>query len=205
MNQCLKDDVRGKLECYVSMVVDESSKQSLISAKTLGDPWQYHVRDSLQLAGMIKSSSIVVDIGSGAGFPGVVVGIASGARLHLVEPRTKRVEFLQRVVGALGLSAVVHKAKVSQVSVDADVVVARAAGSVGWLLANAYHLINSKTEIFLIKQTDFCAEVDAVRGRRIKVLQDSRWIQVVCDFDYSAIPLERQSGCILRITKVRFT
>jgi 16S rRNA (guanine527-N7)-methyltransferase len=181
------------------MVRDESQRQNLVSNKTLCDLYSHHAQDSIQLSKMICSGDVVADVGSGAGFPGIVVSIFAGAYTHLVEPRTKRAQFLRRVVETLGLPATVHKSKVSAVDVPCDVVIARGVGTIQWLLTNAQHLLHKKSRVLLIKSSDFAQEIDSA-----KALTFSGGAVRQCDFKYSATPLERGTGYIIELSEITY-
>ncbi|WP_293880802.1 RsmG family class I SAM-dependent methyltransferase [Sphingomonas sp.] len=89
----------------VDQVAAESIKQNLISRRTLSDIWNRHIVDSLQL---LKFSVVGpwLDLGTGAGFPGLVIAACGIENVVLVEERRLRYEFLNRVVRSLGLTNV---------------------------------------------------------------------------------------------------
>ena len=80
-----------RLEAYVALVTEESRRQNLVSASTLGDIWDRHIRDSAQLIRFEPyAGASWVDIGSGAGLPGIVVACLVEGSVTLVEPRRLR-------------------------------------------------------------------------------------------------------------------
>ena len=121
-----------RMERILEIVTAETRHQNLIAASTIKEGWVRHIVDSAQLLDLVKPSdpdSLWLDIGSGAGFPGLVVAALSERPVWLVEPRRRRAEFLTSAVESLGLGARVRVVadKVQNVSgVAADVVSARA-------------------------------------------------------------------------------
>lgn len=96
-----------RLSTFVSFLRLEAASQNLIAASTLESVWNRHVVDSAQLLKLLpddaSTDSSWIDLGSGAGFPGIVVAILSDYRVTLVESRNRRIDYLQRAIGMLGL------------------------------------------------------------------------------------------------------
>ena len=97
----------ARLERFAAMLVAESGRQNLIAASTIPILWVRHIADSAQLLALDRDGAgLWVDLGSGAGLPGLVVAILSERPILLVESRKRRCEFLRDVVDALGLGHV---------------------------------------------------------------------------------------------------
>ena len=106
-----------KLEAYVASLTRETARQNLISASTLDRVWERHILDSAQLVRFEpKAGASWVDIGSGAGLPGIVIACLVDGRVTLAEPRRLRAEFLHTIVDSLELNATVHCAKVERIA-----------------------------------------------------------------------------------------
>jgi 16S rRNA (guanine527-N7)-methyltransferase len=96
-----------KLADYAAMVADEQARQNLVSAATLPDFWSRHIVDSAQLLTLVpEAPGPWLDIGSGAGLPGIVIAIIAGTPITLVEPRPLRAQFLETVAERIGLDNV---------------------------------------------------------------------------------------------------
>ena len=135
-----------KLEAYVALLKEESARQNLVSAATLEQVWDRHVLDSAQLARFeprFKASWI--DIGSGAGLPGIVIACLVDGPVTLVEPRRLRADFLHKVSESLQLGAEVHCAKAERVAGKYDVITARAVANLRDLLELSAHLSTRNT------------------------------------------------------------
>ena len=139
---------------FVDIVLVEASQQNLISTATLPQIWRRHVVDSAQLVPLAGDYiGDWVDVGTGAGFPGIVIAVLIDQPVVLVEPRRKRAEFLQRAIADLGLTrrAIVHTARAEQVMGQAAVISARAVAALPELLAATVHLSTKKTRWVLPK------------------------------------------------------
>ncbi|MBY0521321.1 MAG: 16S rRNA (guanine(527)-N(7))-methyltransferase RsmG [Sphingomonas sp.] len=151
---------------FVTLVTAEAQHQNLISAATLPHIWRRHIVDSAQLvslAGPIRGDWI--DIGSGAGFPGIVAACLIDSSVLLVEPRRKRADFLRDAVTTLGIAdrVTVHAAKAEQIVAHAGVISARAVAALPELLAATVHLSTKKTRWILPKGKSAREEVAAAQ------------------------------------------
>ena len=131
-------ETASTLHHYVDLLIEENQRQNLIGRSTIADISARHVVDSAQLLRFAPPQGSWLDIGSGAGFPGLVIAILAGGDMCLVEPRRLRGDFLQRCVDDLGLGKVqVRCAKVEKLSGRYDVVTARAVASIDRLFSLA--------------------------------------------------------------------
>jgi 16S rRNA (guanine527-N7)-methyltransferase len=127
---------------YVAMLAGDGVVRGLIGPREVPRLWERHVLNSAALAEAVPQGARVVDVGSGAGLPGVPLGLARpDVTLTLVEPMARRVEFLEDVVRTLGTSWRVVRGRAEERSVvravgPVDVVTARAVAPlprlVGW-------------------------------------------------------------------------
>jgi 16S rRNA (guanine527-N7)-methyltransferase len=99
-------ETQERLEAFVAFLVSEAQLQNLISAATLDQIWARHIVDSAQLLLHAPGEGEWLDLGSGAGFPGLIVPMLSSHRVVLVESRAKRIDFLGRAIELLGLQDV---------------------------------------------------------------------------------------------------
>ena len=120
----------GLLERFAAALLDENAQQNLIAAASVPHLWRRHVADSAQLLDHVsRETGVWLDLGSGPGLPGMVIAIMRpGLRVHLVESRRRRYEWLDRQCLALGIpNCLVHGARLETIStVHADIISARA-------------------------------------------------------------------------------
>lgn len=136
----------AKIVQFTEMLREEASVQNLVSATTLEDLWERHIIDSAQLVRFAPvPTSRWLDIGSGAGLPGIVLATLLKAPATLIEPRRLRADFLGRVCEALALDAEVKCSKVEHFTGRYDVITARAVAPLVKLLGMALHLAGPDT------------------------------------------------------------
>lgn len=135
-----------RLTAYVALLREESARQNLVSAATLGQAWDRHILDSAQLVRYEpKNGAAWIDVGSGAGLPGIVIASLVEGPVTLVEPRRLRAEFLHNAVESLGLHAAVLCSKADRVEGSFEVITARAVAPLTRLLKISAHLSTRKT------------------------------------------------------------
>jgi 16S rRNA (guanine527-N7)-methyltransferase len=152
---------------YEQLLRAEAKRQNLISASTFDSLSERHILDSAQLVRFeLNPGASWIDIGSGAGLPGIVIALLVSGPVLLVEPRRLRAEFLDRTVKNLGLESRVKVAatKVEKVDGRFDMITARAVASVDRLLRISTHLSTRKTVWALPKGRS--AHSELVEARR---------------------------------------
>ena len=124
---------------FVALVAAENQEQNLVSPASLSEIWARHVVDSAQLIALAPvGAASWVDIGTGGGFPGMIVALCWPGRVTMVEPRRRRAAFLADCIATLQVEdAVVEARKIEAISDPADVISARAVASVEKLLQAA--------------------------------------------------------------------
>ncbi|WBY06941.1 16S rRNA (guanine(527)-N(7))-methyltransferase RsmG [Sphingomonas sp. 7/4-4] len=159
-----------QLDHYAALLRAEAANQNLIAASTLDTLWARHFVDSAQLVPLASDASrgTWLDVGSGAGLPGLVAAILLDRPVVLVEPRTRRVEFLRHVVSELRLPRVtVQQSKVESYRPTnrAAIVSARAVAELSQLLASTAHCTDSSTIWLLPKGQNAQSEVVAAQTK----------------------------------------
>ena len=153
---------------FLELVREESERQNLVAASTLPHLWFRHALDSGQLVALAEGrDGAWIDIGTGGGFPGMVVAVLRDAPMVLVEPRQKRATFLRDAADALGLANVtVEQKRVESVrcTAPAAIVSARAVAALPALFAGADHLTSRETLWLLPKGRSAPSEVEALTG-----------------------------------------
>jgi 16S rRNA (guanine527-N7)-methyltransferase len=97
-------ETEEKLDSFVGFLKREADSQNLISASTVDSIWVRHILDSAQLLRFLREPvGQWIDLGSGAGFPGLVIAVMSDFPVTLVESRARRVDYLQRAIALLNI------------------------------------------------------------------------------------------------------
>mgnify|MGYP001212938581 CR=1 FL=1 len=142
-----------KFESYLEFLEKWQCRVNLVSRSTLADAWQRHILDSAQLARLYPpETKKILDVGSGAGFPGLVLAIMGGVFVDLVESDQRKAAFLSTVIRSLELPAKVHNQRIeSMPNLLPDVVTARALAPVSKLLKLIENQISSDTICLFLK------------------------------------------------------
>ena len=155
--------VRG----YASLLVEWQDRMNLVGPATLPQMWSRHFRDSAQLVSLGKGlpGRIWLDVGSGAGFPALVIALLSDATVHLIEATAKKCQFLRTVIAECSIdNATVHNARIEALpAFKADVISARACAPLAQLFAWGRPFANASTQWLLPKGASYRDEVDAAR------------------------------------------
>jgi 16S rRNA (guanine527-N7)-methyltransferase len=149
---------RAELEAYDSLLRVWQAKINLVSSTTLEELWTRHFADSAQLFELFPQISRWADLGSGAGFPGMVLAILlkgrPGAVVHLIESDQRKASFLRAVSRETGAPAIVHVGRIEQeappLAGEAEAVCARALAPLPQLVAwSREHLLKNAIGVFL--------------------------------------------------------
>jgi 16S rRNA (guanine527-N7)-methyltransferase len=157
-----------RLEAFVTLLREENERQNLVSRASLERVWERHVLDSAQLIRFAPAAARSwLDLGSGAGFPGLLVPLFHPADAILVEARRLRADFLRTAASVLGIAARVEilASKLEAVPARAmDVISARAFAPLPKLLALAERFSTPETVWILPKGRNAKSELDAARS-----------------------------------------
>jgi 16S rRNA (guanine527-N7)-methyltransferase len=154
-----------RLDRFVSLLLRTQQHTNLIGPATVPQLWTRHIADSLQLLDLAPEAQTWLDLGSGGGFPGLVIACAiadrPGAVVHLIESTTKKVAFLREVAREMSLPARVHERRIEGFVPDfiADVITARAVAPLNKLFGYVAPLLRSGAKALLLKGQDVGAEL----------------------------------------------
>lgn len=160
-------ETEARLDRYVDLLKEWQTKTNLVAASTLPQLWTRHIADSLQLLALAPVAKIWIDLGSGGGFPGVVLACAlgetAGANVHLVEHNAKKAAFLREALRITGAPGMVHLAEIRDI-VDrfagpVDCVTARALAPLHQLIGFAEPLVRKGAKALFLKGQDVEAEL----------------------------------------------
>jgi 16S rRNA (guanine527-N7)-methyltransferase len=140
-----------RLDRFVALLIERQASVNLIGPSTASKVWTRHIADSIQLIALAPNAKRWIDLGSGAGFPGLVIACAllgtPGAEVHLVESIQKKAVFLQECADALAIPAIVHRLRIEDFvpsnRVAFDVVTARALAPLEKLIGYASPLLKT--------------------------------------------------------------
>lgn len=160
-------ETEARLDRYIALLREWQAKTNLVAPSTLPNLWTRHIADSLQLIDLAPAAKRWADLGSGGGFPGVVLACAMagtpGAKVHLVERIAKKAAFLREAIRVTSSPGVVHLAEigdnVDRITGPVDCVTARALAPLHQLIGFAEPLMRQGAKALFPKGQDVEAEL----------------------------------------------
>ena len=146
-------ETADKLRLYAELLKKWQAKINLVGPATIPDLWRRHFLDSAQLYAHLPAGP-VLDLGSGAGFPGLVLAVlrGSGDPVHLVESDGRKGAFLREAARLTGAPAIVHTSRIESLKVfEISAVTARALAPVGTLLTLAESFLTQSVQCLFLK------------------------------------------------------
>ncbi len=128
-----------RLDQFIDFLENQQKSFNLVGRSTLQDIWTRHILDSAQMLPLLPPGQpVLTDLGSGAGFPGLILAILSQAEVHLVEATGKKARFLEEAARILGVEAHIHQDRIEKLQPwPTDIVTARALAPLDLLLSYA--------------------------------------------------------------------
>jgi 16S rRNA (guanine527-N7)-methyltransferase len=143
----------ARLEAYVELLAAWNRRINLVGPRTIGDVWRRHILDSAQLFPMIPPRArVLLDIGSGAGLPGLVLAILGVAEVHLVEADQRKCAFLREAARITATAVQIHPQRLEECRpFRADVITARAFAPLKSLLDQVEDFIDTHSILLIPK------------------------------------------------------
>jgi len=182
---------RGTIEKYIELLLSWNKQINLVSISDQAELVERYILDSLQLKNYLKDDEIIYDIGSGAGFPGLMLSYAGIKEVNLVEKINKKANFLIAASGLSKNKITVHNIAIEDLSAKkCDVITARGFASLENILQTTNHFINENTRYLLLKGKNIDNEIK-------KALEN--W-----SFEYILYKSKTsEDGCIIELKKVQ--
>jgi 16S rRNA (guanine527-N7)-methyltransferase len=187
-------ETEARLRDLAALVLEWNARIGLIAASTEAEIWTRHCLDSAQLVALLPPNpGRVLDLGSGAGFPGLVIGLVGSVPVTLVEADARKAAFLRTAAARVGVDARVIDTRIETAVVpDAPVrvVTARALAPLDRLLSLAARFCDETTVSLFPKGR--MVEQEIAQARR-------RW-----RFEVERVPsVTASDSCVLRVTELR--
>jgi 16S rRNA (guanine527-N7)-methyltransferase len=164
----------ARLDLYASLLTQWQKAVNLVAPSTLGEVWQRHFADSAQLVGRAPTARNWLDLGSGAGFPGLVIAILcanhQNCSVQLVESNSRKCAFLGEVARRTGVPVRVHEGRIEDVARggqigEVDVVTARALAPLDRLMTLAEGFFSDRTVGLFLKGREASREIEEASAR----------------------------------------
>ena len=181
----------ARLERYAVLLATWQTSLNLVGSASLNDLWRRHMLDSAQLFELAPGDARCwVDLGSGAGFPGLVLAIMGARDVHLIESNARKCSFLHEAARVAGVRVTIHNARIESLSPwQADVVTARALAPLNRLCGLAHPFLGNHSVCLFPKGQD--VDKDLTEASKY-------WKMTVECFSSRSDP----SGVILRIAEL---
>jgi len=145
-------ETQARLVAYVALLTKWNAKINLVGPATLPDVWRRHILDSAQIHGQIAGAGTLVDLGSGAGLPGLILAILGGPQVHLIESDARKCAFLHEAARVTGTAVTIHNKRIEAVpAIEADIVTARALAPLAQLLDHAVRFLKPGGKCVFLK------------------------------------------------------
>ena len=151
------------LNRYVNLIIKNQNSLNLIGKSTIPNIWERHVVDSMQIFNYLpkeKKNRYLLDVGTGAGFPGVVLAIMGRQDVLLCEKSVKKSLFLQNVLKECSLDIKVYNSRIEDiVNNKVSIIVSRAFASIKKLMSSIFHLVSKETTLVIHKGKKYIQEI----------------------------------------------
>jgi 16S rRNA (guanine527-N7)-methyltransferase len=183
-----------QFQLYADLLERWQKSINLVSNGTLSDKWRRHFYDSAQLIDYINKDTRplkILDLGSGAGFPGLVISLLGAGEVHLVEAVGKKCSFMKQVIQKTGMNAIVHNERIEQMNAfSVDLITSRACADLDKLLELTSPFMNDQTECLFLKGKKSEDEINHA---------SKKWA-----FDVKKIPsVSEESGMIIHLSNIQ--
>ena len=155
------------LNQFISELKKINSFRNLVGKSTLLNPWDRHICDSLQIMSFIKNkNSSILDMGTGAGLPGIVLSILGYKNITMIESRKKKTEFVKQIIEKLGLKAKIINSRLEDMQIPPfQYITSRALASLDKLLNYSLFFSNDKTRLIFLKGKNVNIEILEARKK----------------------------------------
>jgi 16S rRNA (guanine527-N7)-methyltransferase len=156
----------SRLSAYVDLLELWNRRINLVGRNTMGDVWRRHILDAAQLYPLLPSRArVLVDLGSGAGIPGLILAAMGVPEVHLIESDQRKAAFLREAIRVMEIPAIVHAERIEKIPhFVADVVTARALADLNALLDQSEKFLSTRTLCLFLKGASVDEEVVAAQA-----------------------------------------
>jgi 16S rRNA (guanine527-N7)-methyltransferase len=181
-----------KIDFYLSSIIEHNKHTNLIGKSTIENIWDRHVLDCLQLTKYIINKKLkILDLGTGAGLPGVLFSIVGYQKVLMIDSVKKKTDFVRKIIKELSLTAKIQNKRIEKSPTSQhDIIVSRALAPLVKLLTYARMYSNKNTTSLFLKGRNASSEIDMASK--------------VYFFEFEKIKsLSSEEGCVLKINNIR--
>ena len=181
-----------KIDFFITSIIEHNKHTNLVGKSTIENIWNRHVLDCLQLTKHISNKRLkIIDLGTGAGLPGILLSIAGYQKVLMVDSIKKKTDFVKKIIKELALSAIIQNKRIENRPVSQhDIVVSRALAPLIKLLTYSLMHSNKNTTSLFLKGRNVNNEIDIAMKEFF--------------FDFEKIKSSSSvDGCVLKIKNIR--
>ncbi len=181
-----------KIDYFITSLISYNKHTNLVGKSTLGNFWDRHVLDCLQLTKNINNKKMqIVDLGTGAGLPGILLSIAGYQKVLMIDSVKKKTDFVKKIISELSLTSKILNKRIEKKPITKhDIVVSRALAPLKTLLTYARLYSNTNTTSLFLKGRSVNSEINIAMK--------------TFSFDYQKIDsLSVGDGCVLKIRNIK--
>jgi 16S rRNA (guanine527-N7)-methyltransferase len=181
-----------KIDFYLSSIIEHNKHTNLIGKSTIENIWDRHVLDCLQLTKYVINKKLkILDLGTGAGLPGVLFSIVGYQKVLMVDSVKKKTDFVRKIIKELSLTAKIQNKRIEKSPTSQhDIIVSRALAPLVKLLTYARMYSNKNTTSLFLKGRNANSEIDMASK--------------IYFFEFEKIKsLSSDEGCVLKINNIR--
>ena len=181
-----------KIEFYLSSIIKYNKHTNLIGKSTIENIWDRHVLDCLQLTKHITNKKLkILDLGTGAGLPGVLLSIVGYQKVLMVDSVKKKTDFVRKIIKELSLTAKLQNKRIEKPPTsEHDIIVSRALAPLVKLLTYARMYSNKNTTSLFLKGRNAISEIDIAAKVYFFKLEKIK-------------SLSSDDGCVLKISNIK--
>ena len=181
-----------KIDFYLSSIIKHNKHTNLVGKSTIENIWDRHVLDCLQLTKHITNKKLkILDLGTGAGLPGVLLSIVGYQRVLMIDSVKKKTDFVRQITKELSLAAKIQNKRIEKPPTSQhDIIVSRALAPLVKLLTYARMYSNKNTTLLFLKGRNAIIEIDIASKKFF--------------FEFEKIKsLSSDEGCVLKINNIK--
>lgn len=182
---------QSEIERYAQILATWGIERGLIGPKEGDRIWDRHIANCIPITTLLSQGSSLLDIGSGAGLPGIVIALARpDIQVTLLEPLQRRINFLEEVVAELGIDIAVKRGRAESFKGGFNFVTARAVAPLPKLASISWHLVVGGGSLLAMKGESAASELEDAKGQAPKVFKKVA-LSEIHEINLGELPLAR--------------
>lgn len=161
----LDDNQLKLIEKFIEEIIKFNKHTNIVGKSTLNDFWKRHVLDSLQICKHIKNKKkSILDMGTGAGIPGVFLSIAGYSNVSLIDSNSKKIKFIQKVSHKLNINPKIHLKRIENLkNIKFDFLISRALAKLSKLFFYSHYFTKKGTVLIFLKGKTVKQEIEQAK------------------------------------------